>query len=232
MIFNYKVFPHHKRVCDRTGSDEDVRRLDHLFREIGYEIIIHRDLTKKRTLEELKKLYYQEYAQDDSFVCWIMTHGANGSLYAADGERLSEEDFMSPFREKKDLLGKPKLFFFQACRGDRVDKGQYVVYDSADSSTATCRIPTHADFLVAYSTVPGFLSWRGTERGSWFVEAVCWVLEKSKGSEDLLALLTVACRLVALNYEARTSKPETYGAKQVPHVTSTLTRRVRLPKRR
>ena len=28
-------------------------------------------------------------------------------------------------------------------------------------------IPTEADFLYAYSTVPGFYSWRGVVTGSW-----------------------------------------------------------------
>ncbi|KAH9378162.1 hypothetical protein HPB48_011942 [Haemaphysalis longicornis] len=118
----------------------------------------------------------------------------------------------------------------KACRGACVDQGDTVVFDSADSG-ATCRIPKNADFLVAYSTVPGFYSWRDEGRGSWFVQAVCYVLKKSTGSEDLLALLTEACRIVALFYEAITPNDDrTNGAKQMPFVTSTLIRRVRLPK--
>ena len=27
-----------------------------------------------------------------------------------------------------------------------------------------------ADFLIAYSTVPGFYSWRNTTQGSWFIQ--------------------------------------------------------------
>lgn len=233
VIFTYKVFQGHTGLRERTGSDEDVRRLSHQFSELGYEVIVRRDLTRKRTLEELEQLGGQDYSEDDSFVCWILTHGENSYLYAVDGGKLTEESFMSPFREKDSLLGKPKLFFIQACMGDRVDRGKKVAFDRADSCSPTCRIPTYADLLVAYSTVPGFLSWSDTVKGSWFVQAFCCALEKSSGSEDVLSLLTAACRLVALNYEAYTpDNADTYGAKQVPYVTSTLTRRVVLPKRR
>lgn len=234
VIFNYKKFESRVRITERTGTDKDVERLSILFGELGFDIILHNDLTKQQTFKELENLGDQDYTQDDCFVCWILTHGDDhGLLYTADGGKMHEDTFMSPFREIDGLLGKPKLFFFQACRGDRVDKGKTLVYDRADSSAATCRIPTNADFLVAYSTVPGFLSWSHRVNGSWFVQAVCCVLERSTGSEDLLALLTEACRIVALTCEAtRPGDPSTDGAKQMPYVTSTLIRRVRLPKRR
>ena len=34
-------------------------------------------------------------------------------------------------------------------------------------------VPTELDFFVAYSTVPGYVSWRNTEKGSWFLYALC-----------------------------------------------------------
>ena len=29
-------------------------------------------------------------------------------------------------------------------------------------------LPSEADFLYAYSTVPGYYSWRNSQRGSWY----------------------------------------------------------------
>lgn len=51
------------------------------------------------------------------------------------------------------------IFLFKACQGDRLDCGVDVVYKgkskvSFDSDTQF-KIPTHADFLIVYSTVPG-----------------------------------------------------------------------------
>lgn len=231
VIFNYRNFQEHTQLQVRTGTDEDVRQLSLRFRELGFDIIMHSDLTKTKTSEELTKLGKLDYKGDDCLVCWILTHGDDGYLYTIDGGKLAEDHFIKPFRDNEGLLGKPKLFSIQACRGNRVDKGKTVAFERADSCAPACRIPTYADILVAYSTVPGYLSWSNKVNGSWFVQAFCCVLENSTGSVDLLALLTHVCRLVALSCEAYTPKNDfTHGAKQMPYVTSTLTRRVRLPK--
>ncbi|XP_077557154.1 caspase-7-like [Haemaphysalis longicornis] len=238
VIFSYKKFQGHTNLEERTGTDEDVHQLDLQFSELGFEVIVYPDLTKAGTESKLRELGEEDYSHDDSFVCWILTHGTKESyMYTSDGGKMTAEKFMSPFCENRSLLGKPKLFFIQACRGECVDEGDTVVFDSADSG-ATCRIPKNADdFLVAYSTVPGFAC--GKEGyGSWFVMTVCWELKKSTGSEDLLALLKEACDLVGELYWRTTPDDDPTNAlrgrenaaKQMPFVASTLIRRVRLPK--
>lgn len=44
----------------------------------------------------------------------------------------------------------------QACQGDKLDPGVDVTFESTDSSSQF-KIPTHADFLIVYSTVPGII---------------------------------------------------------------------------
>ena len=82
----------------------------------------------------------------------------------------------------------------QACQGDQLDHGVKMV-DTGKQRTeadgvATYRIPSHADFLIAYSTVPGFYSWRNTTQGSWFIQAFCHVIQREAHSRDLLSILT------------------------------------------
>ncbi len=50
-----------------------------------------------------------------------------------------------------------------------------------DSNAHSYKIPSHADFLIAYSTIPGFYSWRNTQNGSWFVQALCFELSRDAG---------------------------------------------------
>ena len=58
-----------------------------------------------------------------------------------------------------------------------------VSHTQTDSvSSHSYKIPLHADFLIAYSTIPGFYSWRNTTAGSWFVQALCHVLQREAGS--------------------------------------------------
>ncbi len=75
------------------------------------------------------------------------------------------------------------MFFIQACQGDQLDSGVRLTSTTAtDSSVAqSYKIPSRADFLIAYSTVPGYYSWRNTTAGSWFVQALCHVLQRYAG---------------------------------------------------
>ena len=57
----------------------------------------------------------------DAFVLVAMGHGGSGkSLYLSDGELIDlEEMLVNPFDGDNwsDMIGKPKVFLFQCCRG-------------------------------------------------------------------------------------------------------------------
>ncbi|KAL1468656.1 hypothetical protein MTO96_025232 [Rhipicephalus appendiculatus] len=228
VIFNNRHFAPHTKLSERRGTDLDADNLYYRFSGLGFESVIHHNFSRKQMLDELERLGQQNYQDDDCFVCCILTHGDRDVLYATDG-KFPVDSVMDPFRGNvcPTLLGKPKLFFIQACRGDRLDEGTPVVLETSDSPGQIYRIPTHADFLAAYSTVPGFYSWRNTSQGSWFVQALCSVLGERARSADLLSMLTVVCRRVALYYESCVpGDPGMDRKKQVPSITSTLTRLV------
>lgn len=87
----------------------------------------------------------------------VLSHGELGIIYARDTP-YKPESLWSRFTADKcpTLAGKPKLFFIQACQGDKLDGGITMSRTETDGQGAnTYRIPTQADFLIAYSTVPG-----------------------------------------------------------------------------
>ena len=49
--------------------------------------------------------------------------------------------------------------------GVEPDSGSMEVDGPPESNDIS--LPTEADFLYAYSTVPGYYSWRNSARGSW-----------------------------------------------------------------
>lgn len=79
------------------------------------------------------------------------------------------------------------------------------------------------DFLVVYSTMPGYYSYRDKKLGTWYIEALCNVLNEKCDQLDLLNMLTVVNQQVAINYESD-NKSET--KKQMPCVVSMLTKLV------
>ncbi|XP_004603710.2 caspase-9 isoform X2 [Sorex araneus] len=137
-----------------------------------------------------------------------------GAVYGTDGCSLSVERIVNIFNGAvcPSLGGKPKLFFFQACGGEQKDYGFHVdstspedrspggdseadaapFQDDAgtfDQPDAVSSLPTPSDIFVSYSTFPGFVSWRNTRSGSWYVETLDSVFEQWAPLEDLQTLL-------------------------------------------
>ena len=100
----------------------------------------------------------EDHSDRDCVVVAVMSHGDDGILYAKD-QQYKPEKLWSYFTSDQcpTLAGKPKLFFIQACQGDRLDPGTTMLprMTETDGPSVAYKIPTHADFLIAYSTVPG-----------------------------------------------------------------------------
>lgn len=83
------------------------------------------------------------------------------------------------------------------------------------------------DFLIVYSTMPGYFSYRDIEFGTWYIEALCNVINEQSKQLDLLNMLTLVNQKVAINYESDNSETK----KQMPCVVSMLTKLVLFSKK-
>merc|ERR1712179_326779 len=108
-----------------------------------------------------------------------------------------------------NLAGKPKLVFVQACQGQETDAGSTVTererrrrHTSQDNTTSTYKIPNYADFLIFQASFWDHFSFRSSETGSWFVQALCNKIDKSSESEPLFDILLTVSHSVALNKES------------------------------
>ena len=90
-----------------------------------------------------------------------------------------------------------------------------------DTVDAPDSLPTKADFLYAYSTIPGYYSWRNGVYGSWFVKAFCDVLNEQAKTEHLMDMLIEVNRRVAEDFK---SSDGSY--KQIPGPVCLLTRKL------
>ncbi|CAL1288021.1 unnamed protein product [Larinioides sclopetarius] len=225
-IFDYQNF---KNGYSRPGSKNDVARLKHVFKSLNFDVYGDNvDLTRKKTLNILKEAAKKDHSQSKYFVCCFLTHGEEGKLLMHD-KVIKIDDILQLFSRSacETLSGKPKIFIFQACRGNCCEEG--VPIDSTDFGSIKGN-PDYLDFLVAYSTYEGKVSFKTKDpngsqnnHGSYFIDELCRTFEQFSDKLDLLQILTIANYRVAYFFKSQKTKDEKYRyKKQMPYFTSRL----------
>ncbi|XP_064543859.1 caspase-1 [Drosophila montana] len=231
LIFNHEFFKI-PSLKARAGTNVDCEELRKALKRLDFDVTVHKDCKLGDILEHIRKAASQDHSDNDCIAIAILSHGEHGYIYANDVQyKLDSIWHYLTANSCPTLAGKPKLFFIQACQGDRLDSGvtleKNVTETDGDSSTSY-KIPIHADFLFSYSTIPGYYSWRNTENGSWFIQALIQELNENGKVDNMLELLTFVSRRVAVDYESNVpSTPIMDRQKQIPCMTSMLTRILR-----
>ena len=224
----------------REGTDLDAENLYRLFKGLGYDMRLFTDLTAAKMLSTLKQVSQLDHRNVDSLVVCILTHGMEGQLYGTDEELVPVDMVMKPFNGYNcpTLIGKPKLFLMQACRGGMFDYGveaadspykrareegatmdqelsleemkwateemyhmQQKEFEATDGQVVV--LPAEADFVVVFATVPGYVSWRNSAFGSWFIKAFVEVMTENVHKRHFLEILTLVNNKVALKFQSR-----------------------------
>lgn len=228
-IFNHMHFDPALGLKSRNGTIADRDNLRATLRSLDFEVRVFNDLPVREIDRLLEDCSLEDHTDADCILISVLSHGEMGILYASD-RAYKPDRLWSHFNAERcpSLAGKPKLFFIQACQGDQLDSGvrlKPVATTETDSHSFSYKIPSHADFLICYSTIPGFYSWRNTQAGSWFIQGLCRVLEKESGRLDLLAMMTRVSRTVAFDFQSNTPGDiSMHEKKQIPCITSMLTR--------
>lgn len=231
LIFNHEHFEV-PTLKSRMGTNVDCDKLARVLKQLNFEVIVHQDCKLKDLMRHIEWAASQDHCDNDCILVAILSHGELGYIYARDTQ-YKLENIWSYFTAQHcpTLAGKPKLFFIQACQGDRLDPGvtmKRMQTETDGESSMSYKIPVHADFLIAYSTIPGFYSWRNTNRGSWFMQSLCAELATNGKRLDILTLLTFVCQRVAVDFESCTpDTPDMHQQKQIPCITTMLTRILR-----
>ncbi|EFX78634.1 hypothetical protein DAPPUDRAFT_53228, partial [Daphnia pulex] len=82
------------------------------------------DLTYDQATKKINRLQVIDWNLFDYLSIGLMSHGDSGKFLTADCREKHIEDFCSEFSGIKfpGLLGEPKIFFLNVCRGERQNK--------------------------------------------------------------------------------------------------------------
>ncbi|XP_060782466.1 caspase-6-like [Neoarius graeffei] len=229
LIFNQEVFTR-RSLKKRCGTNKDRDNLTERFQALGFEVNTYNDKTKKEVLTELRKAAAANHADADCFVCIFLTHGEERKISACDDD-IHIKDITDLFRgdQCKSLVGKPKIFIFQACAGEKYEDavtgmmaGDSDDEEEVEEAANIYTVPAGADFLMCYSVAEGFRSFRHVESGTFYIRDLCETLQEHGSTMEFTELLTLV-NLKVSRHEV-TYKGEI--KKQMPCFTSLLTKRL------
>lgn len=239
VINNEKFSPKLKEqgLGNRDGSSIDERVMNRRLNDLGFTVTGYHDLKASQLKSVCSKMATKDHSECDCFVCVILSHGEEGVVYGVD-KTVEIKELTSYFKGDRcpSLVGKPKIFIIQACRGYQTDPGVTInVIDAKGRASgendqtgvepAVVKLPIEADFLFAYSTIPGYYSWRNGMNGSWFIQALAEALKDFGRTVEIRKLLTVVNKKVAQNFQSfNPDKKDFHRMKQIPCITSMLTK--------
>ncbi|XP_049642909.1 caspase-6 [Suncus etruscus] len=244
LIFNHERFFWHLALPDRRGTCADRDNLQRRFSDLGFDVKCFDNLKAEEVLLKVHEVATSSHMDADCFVCVFLSHGEGNHVYAYDA-KIEIPALTGFFKGDKcqSLVGKPKIFIIQACRGDQHDvpvrpldvvdhqsgtpTGNVTEVDAASVYT----LPAGADFLMCYSVAEGYYSHRETVNGSWYIQDLCEMLAKFGSSLEFTELLTLVNRRVSQRRVDFSNDYNAIGKKQVPCFASMLTKKLHfLPK--
>uniref|UniRef100_A0A8C3SPT1 Caspase-6 n=1 Tax=Chelydra serpentina TaxID=8475 RepID=A0A8C3SPT1_CHESE len=239
LIFNHEQFYWHLTLPDRRGTLADRDNLKRSLTELGFEARCFDDLKAEEVLQNIYDVSMDNHSDADCFVCVFLSHGEDNHVYAYDA-KIKVQTVTNMFRGDKcpSLVGKPKIFIIQACRGDKHDD-PVIAQDAVDSTVdksnvnetevdaaAIYTLPAGADFLMCYSVAEGYYSHRETLNGTWYIQDLCEMIRKYGSSLEFTELLTLVNRKVSYRKVDMCRDINAIGKKQIPCFASMLTKKL------
>ncbi|XP_071359982.1 caspase-6-like [Trachinotus anak] len=236
LIFNQERFFWQLTLNDRHGTNADRYNLEKRLSQLGFEVKAYDNYKVDEVLQKINEAAGDDHTDADCFLLVFLSHGEDDYVYAHDG-KISIQDITSMFKGDKcrSLVGKPKIFILQACRGDKHDN-PVTPCDAVDSeiktnevvvdASAVYTLPAGADIIMCYSVAEGYYSHRETINGSWYIQDLCELLQKYGDSLEFTELLTLVNRKVSMRSVGNCSDRSAIGKKQVPCFASMLTRKL------
>ncbi|XP_076086265.1 caspase-9-like [Mytilus galloprovincialis] len=225
LIINNIHFHNHKH---RPGAQQDRDKLKAMFEDFGFQVDVKEDQTAREVENLLSEFsLLQDLHRVDSLIVVLMSHGNDEVILGTDCRRLNVISLIKKFNADycPAMMGKPKMFIVNACRGDDVDCNPILgstqpCFDKTETDSGPTSLdrkqPANSDLLIAYSTFPGYVSFRDEEEGSWFIQCLEEVFRESASEEHVMDMLTQVNDKVASKSESM------MGYNQTPAPSTTL----------
>ena len=149
------------------GTRKDRDTWETALKSLLFDVRSHSNLSRKdtiRLLEEVSALDMPAASDDvkQHLVFVYSGHGGKGCIVCQDGQSLSTEKVCEPFLQHRCGTGVAKLLFFDACRGEKLDRGRVRPRAPSVTERGGELMPCEGNCLVVFSTLPGSVAQEST----------------------------------------------------------------------
>lgn len=208
----------------RVGTEKDVKSLKEVWEKFGCQVFVEEDLDHvgmRRKVEWFRDEIERTPAEDlDYVVCAVMTHGRENKdtyqeeLMGINGRGVETRELLSILsngHQCPKLVGKPKIFIIQACRGEETmavmkevsSKNEKDIGKDGHEEEKPKRdlskpryLPMESWNLIAYSTLKGYTSFRKKSEGSFFIQSLCSQLKQLGHVLDVTRIVQSATGII------------------------------------
>ncbi len=173
----------------RYGSEKDVESLTKLFEEMGFGVECFINQTEAELDNTIDKIKKSSFEKINSIFFFIMSHGNEKVIMTKDKKLKKLEYFIQPFKGKRSLKGKPKLYFIQSITEDKKDlMANGCFLNIFKKSQKTFNPAIYADLLIVHSSVDQNIN--DKDFGCWFIQNLCDIIRIHNQTEHLFVMMT------------------------------------------
>ncbi|XP_056632420.1 caspase-8 [Diorhabda sublineata] len=191
--FKHLLPPSGKILLNRQGTNKDRDKLEEVFKQFGYKVIVKNDLNHLVMLQEIKTIVDSICNESSLFIC-IMSHGDEGVIYGCNSchVKVSKIQEIMFTRNQRNLAGKPKILILQSCQGNECQKllESKNVEDIHTTLTTDGPSANIRDTLTFWASFRGYAAIRNRKLGSWFIQTFCRMLQDYGNKQDFLKICT------------------------------------------
>lgn len=199
------------------GVVKDLQTLNSTFEELMFTTLCLDDPpveTIHRVIDYTSKLNEDAMKLPENWRRIVVTfsgHGSNEHLLAKDGKIDLRQDIVLPLQalKAKKLACIPKLFFIDACRGDKEDIG--VIINEAFRPRGIVargeRQPSEGNYFIAHSTLLGMKAFEDSSRGGLWMQILSNELINPDNIDKDIALITTIVNKKIMEIVSALQKP-------------------------
>ena len=194
VVFNY-IFRNQPGPWFRKGAPFDGPRIELIFTNLGFQVKVFEDLTKQATFRQLEEIATCELQEKGAFLLFFLSHGdrdrRENYFHTVDHKTISVQEIRRFLTDSRcpAMIGKPKIIFFNFCRGVAAQTNPEIFVDSLSFE----EIPK--DFAIVQAAQPGIMAVR-TGQGTVFVSSLCDILEQHATSKELKQIVNLTSDLM------------------------------------